>query len=168
MNIRELSKNPNIRKYFAVIVVVGLFVFVSGRMSGYLVAEDSYGTEIANLTASYNELNESYVSCLSDVSDLNFVLAAAETEKSDLTNNLNTCNSDLASVRSSVESKDASINSLTAERDTLASGYTSLAASSAKALCCVKKIFDPSLVAYYIENNAIVCTNDASKTAFTC
>ncbi len=168
MNFRELSKNPNIRKYFAVIVVVGLFVFVSGRISGYLVAEDSYGTELANITASYDELNESYVNCLGDVSDLNFVLAAAESEKSDLASSLNTCNSDLSSARSSVESKDASINSLTTERDTLASDYSELATNSAKSLCCVKRAFDSSLVAYYIENNTIQCTNDASKTAFSC
>lgn len=168
MKVQELLKNQALKKYFLVIVVLELFVFVGGRMSGYLVAQDAYGTELANLTENYLLLNESYSGCVSDTADLNSAIDTLEAGNTRLSSELSSANANLESCISGSSAKDSSISSLTAERDKLSSDYGALSANSAKALCCVKKIFDSTLTAYYIENNAIVCTADASKTAFSC
>ncbi|MBI2173356.1 MAG: hypothetical protein HYT73_04105 [Candidatus Aenigmarchaeota archaeon] len=168
MKVQELMKNQALKKYFLVIVVLAFFVFVGGRMSGYLVAQDAYGTELANLTENYLLLNESYSGCVSDTADLNSALDTLESEKAGISSDLSSANANLESCTSGSAAKDSSISSLTAERDKLANDYGVLSANSAKALCCVKKIFDSTLAAYYIDNNAIVCTADSSKTAFSC
>lgn len=175
MDIKQVLNNQGIKKYAIVIAILALVVFVGGRMSGYLIAENTYGTELANLTEKYGALNDSYNSCLSDVSGMINSITSLETEKANLTSSLSSansnlagCSSDLLSAKSAITSKDASIAALESEKNIISQNYSSLASNTAKSLCCVKKIFDPSLAAYYVENNTIVCTSDTSKTLFAC
>ncbi|MBI2579788.1 MAG: hypothetical protein HYW27_02710 [Candidatus Aenigmarchaeota archaeon] len=168
MDMKELLRNQSVRKYVVIAAILALVVFVGGRMSGYLIAEDTYGTELSNLTERYNALNDTYASCLSDVSGMISSITSLENDKlalnaslSTATAGLQSCSSDLSGARTSIESKDTEISGLTSEKDRIA-------ANSAKALCCVKKIFDSTLTAYYVENSTIICTSDTSKTPFAC
>ncbi|MDI6721477.1 MAG: hypothetical protein QMD85_03740 [Candidatus Aenigmarchaeota archaeon] len=175
MNIKEAVKNTNAKKYVFLAVVLAIFVFVSARISGYIVAEGSYNTELANLTEKYSSLNQSYNQCAADLSNKSARISLLESEKTGLTGSLSAvnsslvnCNADFSAAKKILSEKETAISNLTSEKDALTKNYNALAANGANAVCCVKRIFDKNLATYYIENNNIVCTSDVSKTAFRC
>ena len=168
MSIKESLKKPGLKKYALVVIITALLVFISGRVSGFIVAEENYETKLSDLTEKYSALDIEHKICLDDVSDRDFAITLLESENLEFSGNLSSCNNELSYAKLSIENKDASINGLTKERDTIAGDYEKLSNSSAASLCCIKKIFDPTLAAYYIENNVVMCTSDASKTAFAC
>ncbi|MDI6721478.1 MAG: hypothetical protein QMD85_03745 [Candidatus Aenigmarchaeota archaeon] len=175
MNITDSLKIPNMKKYIAIFIIAAIFVFITGRIYGFTVAEENYNNELLDLKLQLNLFNRSYERCVSDISVRDSRISSLESEKTGLTSsvaslnaNLGTCNTDLSSAKQDVSLKENKISSLTSENDILSRNYNSLAANSANALCCVKKIFDNSLVAYYAESNAIICTSDRSKTVFKC
>ena len=57
MSIKESLKKPGLKKYALVVIITALLVFISGRVSGFIVAEENYETKLSDLTEKYSALD---------------------------------------------------------------------------------------------------------------
>jgi len=153
-----VAKNRN---FLLALAIIGVFVI---------------GFYINTYTARIVELKEQTENQLSTCEGK---LTDCSRNSTSLQQNLNSCQSNLDSCSTDRQKlsdlyKNASFDFLTCQTNfgvlnntfnELSTNYQMLANSSATNICCKKKIDDPSLKYFYIQNGVIYCTSDSSQTS---
>ena len=176
------------------VALVSIMVLTS--FTGFLTVGNPYEEQVSSLTTQLADAELSLDEASSDLYTCEQGLSAESAKAADALNSAAQCNSNLettgnellnaqvqltgvqteldakASYTTQLEDEKTALEGqnaqLVSEKNVLETIYNSVVSNSAKDLCCVRKVFDNSLTHYYVEDNKIICTSDATKTPFSC
>ncbi len=156
------------KKEIAFFVILTLFIALGvafgHRITGYSVLKEE-NQEFETLIANYEE-NISQLK--SDIGSLNNEIAVCKESKEDIYNELSDyvnktveCKTEIKTIEGECESEKESIEEgLTTCEDELSQKkrqYTEIVTFSGNKLCCLMRVFDPSIESFDVENYKIVC-----------
>jgi hypothetical protein len=170
-------------RYVFAIIFITLVLALLGTVSGYTAYIFRYGETSGKLTKcedntlncleELNTTKTSYKDCNERATEISESLQKSQLELSGCLNqiatNLSSClqekqsmlidNKELADAVSSCKLSSGSLN-ITLQK--LQADYQALLENAAKNICCKRKVDDPSLRYYYVEDSKIVCTSNAT------
>ncbi len=171
-------------RYVFAIIFIALVLALFGISTGYTAYVFRYGETSDKLTScedntlncleELNTTKTSYEDCNERATAISESLQKSQLELSGCLNqiatNLSSClqekqsllidNQELADTASSCKLSFGSLN-ITLQR--LQADYQSLLENVAKNICCKRKVDDPALRYYYVEDNKIICTANATE-----
>jgi hypothetical protein len=182
----RISILPFVRKNISIVIALCILFVGAGAMSGYsayvlshpvnetigTLCDQNLGscvsmlgnckTELAACGEGSNATGRLYGICSEEllhssasIEDLRSKILDYERNSTELQHQINELNSIIGSGKSATESLNSTLNDLRKQLD-------DLVYNSARSICCVQKVYNPSLKYYYLSNSTIACTADSS------
>jgi len=151
------------------------------NLANCISALNTCSGNLTNCTAIKDTNTQLYNKCKYDLEqistladDLKSELDAAESSNSDLQDKIDDylgqiagLEQNISSAQSNITELQSTVSNMTVQIEDLQDRTDAIVASAANRICCIQKIYDPTLAYYYLNSTSIVCTSEANETLGT-